>query len=218
MQVKELIFLLVAAISTAEIAASEKPPVPQCSKVVSKAIGPKNGIPANGAFVQATKDSNFLIKPGECLVSPNRAFALVAQSDGEFVLYRSSNPTAGNHIWAAGTTGNENAGVILQNDGKFVIYKKDGIVASGATGGNGTPSTMLFQRPENSSGVGSYYLTIQDDGNAVIYRGTPKAHYSCIWSVYTGSPCTKGQQSAGQCKWVCNYDSAVGQQCQNICR
>lgn len=194
------------------------PPIASCNEEIGETISVGQGIPAPATYVQARSTSNFFLKHGQCLVSPNRAFAAVMQADGEFVVYRTANPVAGKHIWAASTVGNPGAGLLVKQDGNIAIYTADGIDIDINGIPSGDEEKVKFQSNPGTRPFSDYYLAMQDDGNVVLYKGTPQAHQGCIWSVYTGSPCNKSPQPVQQCKWVCTYDPSVGQQCQTICR
>ncbi len=62
------------------------------------------------------------------------------QEDGNFVLYSTTAPSAGNHLWASNTGGNGNSGAYLaiQNDGNLVVYDHSGATAlwNSNTGGH----------------------------------------------------------------------------------
>lgn len=83
---------------------------------------------------------------GQSLVSPNRAYQLVVQGDGNLVAYGPSGA-----IWASGTRGS-NARLVLQGDGNCVMYADQGVLF--ATG---------------AARSGSNQLVMQDDGNVVLY-------------------------------------------------
>jgi len=97
--------------------------------------------------------------PGEGLVSQNGRFDLVHQHDGNVVLYRRD----GTPLWASQTSGQITVDLVLHPDGNLVLYGPEGraVWASGSAGTN----------PD---------LSLQDDGNAVLYSdGVP------IWATNT---------------------------------
>ncbi len=83
------------------------------------------------------------------LDSPNGEYTVRMQSDGNFVLYR----TSGGTIWRTGTAGNANAYIVMQADGNLVLY---------TAGGTPICATNTSNRP-------GAYLRMQDDGNLVLY-------------------------------------------------
>jgi len=110
--------------------------------------------------VFATLPSGARLFDGQSLVSDNGRFSLDMQADGNLVLYG-----AGLVLWDSGTVHDAPDYAILQGDGNFVIYK--GL------------------RPLWSSGTdqatrGLYTLTVQDDGNVVLYSPADKP----LWNTY----------------------------------
>jgi hypothetical protein len=89
--------------------------------------------------------------PGQWLMSTNRRYRLVYQTDGNLVLY---DDVAGSHVWSSGTPGMTPGLAILQTDGNFVLYNAEG-AAYFAT---------------RTTAVTNAYLVVQTDGNLVIYR------------------------------------------------
>ena len=93
--------------------------------------------------------------PGFQLVSPNGAYTLLMQTDGNLVVYdRSNHPT-----WATVTDGEPIKYLILQEDGNLVLYKTDGGAAW---------ETQTYPQPYASHQHVSH-LEMQDDGLLVLY-------------------------------------------------
>ncbi|MFI6254344.1 C40 family peptidase [Streptomyces sp. NPDC051016] len=101
---------------------------------------------------------------GAWIQSPNGAYKLSMQSDGNLVLYGPNGP-----LWATYTSGS-NARLANQNDGNLVIYRGDGSVA--------------WASRSHASGGGT--LVMQNDGNAVAYGASGP-----FWSTYTGGGVNK---------------------------
>ncbi|MEO7062092.1 MAG: hypothetical protein ABI083_20435 [Lapillicoccus sp.] len=93
----------------------------------------------------------------EQLVSPNRQYRSLMQSDGNVVV---SGPTGA--IWSTGTTGSSTR-LVMQGDGNLVLYAGSVVLFSTGTFGS---------RP---------YAMMQDDGNLVLY-----ASDRLQWSSKTG--------------------------------
>jgi len=102
------------------------------------------------------------LQQGQMLASPNKQYAAMLQTDGNFVIYNSTNQP----LWADG--GNNVFGstfVLLQTDGNLVHYLW-----------NNHPlwSTATQNR-------GAKFLTMQDDGNLVLYNAQNQA----LWASNT---------------------------------
>jgi hypothetical protein len=95
------------------------------------------------------------------LLSPSGQFELIMQSDGNLVRY---NLYDGHERLATSTEGNQGDVAVFQTDGNFVVYSSSG--------------QPLWNSPTYTySG-----LTLQDDGNAVIYQGS-----SPLWATDTAN-------------------------------
>jgi serine protease len=98
---------------------------------------------------------------GQQLTSPNGIYTLVLQNfDGNLVLYKNGTKA----LWAFGARAD--SWVTAQTDGNFVAYKSEG----GAVW-----STNTF-------GKGASTMTLQDDGNLVLYRNSD---HGVIWATNT---------------------------------
>jgi len=106
--------------------------------------------------------SNDVIFPGQVLQSADGYYRLVAQNDGNLVLY---TPTR--NIWSSNTFMKKFNKLILQGDGNFVAY--DGLWFP--TWNSGTFSS------------GAKKLVLQDDGNVVLYNKNMQP----VWSSGTHS-------------------------------
>jgi hypothetical protein len=92
-----------------------------------------------------------ILHPDEPLSSGNGQYRFVYQSDGNLVLYRSSDGAA---LWASGTHGRPVGACIMQGDGNLVVYDATAAPAW-ASGTSQDPGSRLV---------------VQDDGNVVIYQ------------------------------------------------
>ena len=116
---------------------------------------------------QVTTDASRLqageiLLDGSALVSASGRYRLALQSDGNFVLYWESQP-----IWNSGTRGDAPDHLIMQNDGNLVLYQGLQVLWSSKSGGG-----------VRSNG---YYLSLQNDGDAIIYSPANKP----IWTTNT---------------------------------
>lgn len=100
---------------------------------------------------------------GQELKSPNGAYTLTLQQDGNLVLSE-----GGKAVWATGTNGSGAARADLQEDGNFVLYKggKEPVWASDTSGNSGVR------------------LKVQDDRNVVLYSGDNRP----LWASNTVAP------------------------------
>jgi hypothetical protein len=92
------------------------------------------------------------LKPGQAVYSASRNHQLLMQGDGNLVLYNTTNGAA---VWNSRTYGNAGAYAVFQNDGNFVVYSANGAV-------------LWYSATYGQSG--SQHLSVQDDGNMVIYQ------------------------------------------------
>ncbi|HTS37303.1 MAG TPA: hypothetical protein VMH04_16620 [Candidatus Solibacter sp.] len=103
---------------------------------------------------------NESLLPGEYLLSDERQYMLILQTDGNLVLY----PQNGSAMWSTHTENRRSARCTMQADGNLVIYD-------------------VFDHPvwsSNTCGHGGAYLVLQDDGNLVMYsQGAAK------WATHT---------------------------------
>ncbi len=112
--------------------------------------------PPSGCGVLGTGQT---LAPDTALTSCDGRFSLVAQSDGNLVLYQ----TGVGPLWWTGTNGNGPVSLAVQGDGNLVLY---------ANGGAPIWYTWTFGA--------SAALAMQDDGNLVLYHGQ-----RAVWSSQT---------------------------------
>jgi len=87
------------------------------------------------------------LQPGDSLTSPNGAYTVTLQNDGNLVL-----AARGNSVWSTGTNGQNVVRAEVQNDGNFVLY---------------TPDKPVWAT--NTKGKKGVRLVLQDDRNLVLY-------------------------------------------------
>jgi hypothetical protein len=116
---------------------------------------------------------------------------LVMQDDGNLVLY-DKNRTV---IWHSNTSGNANAYLKIQADGNLVVYSStDAALWHTSTGkhpdftlnlfDNIKPGATIHQKQSLVTADGVYHLTLQDDGNLVVYSyktGQRVATWASAW-------------------------------------
>ena len=124
-----------------------------------------------------------LLKPNEYLtsnkylVSDNKAFFLIMQSDGNLVVYKGSGPSDNKGaLWSSGTSGKGESFAIMQSDGNFVVYK-----------GSAPAPPQMPTWNSKTSGKGESFAIMQDDGNFVVYKGSgPSDNKGALWNSKTG--------------------------------
>ena len=97
-----------------------------------------------------------MLKPGEFLTSPDRAYQLLLQTDGNLVLYK-----GGRAQWSSGTHGKSNVRLYAQKDGNVVLY-------SGTRPIWQTKSAVRANNDPNR--VFESTFVVQNDGNVVVYQ------------------------------------------------
>ncbi|MEH2420181.1 MAG: hypothetical protein V7K48_04335 [Nostoc sp.] len=90
--------------------------------------------------------------PNQYLISPNRRYRALQQSDGKFVLYDNRTP-----LWTSNTFNKKVSYTYMQSDCNLVNYTYNG--------------TALWASSTNGKGYNNCRLQVQDDGNLVIYTG-----------------------------------------------
>jgi hypothetical protein len=106
--------------------------------------------------------------------------AFKIQNDGNLVAYAAG----GVPVWASGThgKGNKSSVLVMQDDGNLVIYKDgDNPIWSSGTRNVYTQDELekiivkngesLRVNDKRTSTNGKYYVTLQSDGNVVLYKG-----------------------------------------------
>jgi hypothetical protein len=118
-------------------------------------------LPANGLLWPA-------IGEDDRLTSTDGRFVAAMQTDGNFVIYRTSTWTA---LWATSQCGQTNfvdLHAVLQSDANFVLYPSSGSPARWATSwAQNQPACISNQQTNFGAGA---YMVMQNDGNLVIYR------------------------------------------------
>ena len=112
-----------------------------------------------------------VLSSGACLVSPDKDYELVMQTDGNLVLYYQSQADP---LWDSATDGNPGAYAVLQTDGNFVVYAK--------AGGNGASALWATTTPGEAPVAN---LVLQTDGNLVLYGTNPGGAPFAAWSTAT---------------------------------
>jgi hypothetical protein len=116
------------------------------------------GSPAHAAMPVTTITGGTEMYAGWQASSPNQAYRLTMQTDGNLVLYRQSDNNA---LWHTNTWGRPGAYAKFQTDGNLVVYSN--------------PNNALWHSVTWDSPGAT--LQLQDDGNLVIYRSNGSARW-----------------------------------------
>jgi hypothetical protein len=120
------------------------------------------------AAKKATLGLNQGLTQGQKLISSNKIWEAILQTDGNFVVYENGKKP----VWATDTSGHKPVFLILQGDGNLVLYKGTGTGDQGGAIWN-----------SRTQGHNSVFLIMQDDGNLVLYKGTgPVDQGGAIWN------------------------------------
>jgi hypothetical protein len=92
-----------------------------------------------------------LFNTNQAIISQDGRFRLVMQSDGNLVIYRTSD---GRALWGSNTAQSDVHRAVMQGDGNFVLYHV-----------NNAPAWA-----SNTAGAPGSFIVMQNDGNLVIYR------------------------------------------------
>jgi hypothetical protein len=119
------------------------------------------------------------LNAGEFLVSANRRYFAVLQTDGNFCVYRGSGPADNRGpLWCSmKTAAGGKFRAVMQSDGNFVVYPEGSSSALWAT--------------MSGAGGGQFVAIMQDDGNFVIYPGTSPSEATAVralWNSGTAQP------------------------------
>jgi hypothetical protein len=108
------------------------------------------------------------LKPGDAVLSNNKAAMLVFQTDANLVLYRVDAGGGTHAIWASNTNAAPGNVQFQKGDGNFVLYDVQG-------------HALWASNTVNRGHI----LRVQDDCNAVIYDEFGNA----VWAANSGSSC-----------------------------
>ena len=111
-----------------------------------------------------TIDTGRPIRATDDLISASGMYRLTMRPNGNLELDVVEN---GRYVWSSRTGGHPGAWAMLQRDGDLVVYDTDG--------------TVLMHTDSGGHADGTYSLTVQGDGNVVIF--TPGG--SPLWSSHT---------------------------------
>nr|WP_321396825.1 Vps62-related protein [uncultured Desulfobacter sp.] len=118
------------------------------------------------------------LQTNEYLVSENKLFFAIMQSDGNFCVYRGSGPSDNQGVlWAANKCSETKSDffAIVQNDGNFCVYK-----GTGPSDNHG-----IWWDTHEIADKGDFFGIIQNDGNFCIYKGSgPSDNHGVLWDTH----------------------------------
>jgi pimeloyl-ACP methyl ester carboxylesterase len=117
--------------------------------------GATGGNPGGGT-PSSTLSAGERLYADQRVVSPNGAYMLLYQNDGNLVFYGPSGP-----LWASDTIGQPPGFATMQGDGNLVVYRADG-VPIWATDTSGMPGAELRVQDDG-------YLVLYDAGNTPMW-------------------------------------------------
>ena len=132
---------------------------------------PRIRIPGSTTMPQGCFTTNTVFNKGQRYYSADNRYCLTLQDDGNLVIYKF--PSAGKYkaVWSTGTNGVAIKSCVFQDDGNLVLYDYAGKARWAANSGSVEKSGLLKGDTFYPSGPNSHWLTLQNDGNLVIYVG-----------------------------------------------
>jgi hypothetical protein len=127
---------------------------------------------ANGCSRPSFLPLNTPLNVGDTLVSNNRKFYTVMQSDGNLCVYAGDPDHQGAYQWGSQATGSGGQFfTIVQGDGNLCTYY----------GSLSQQGAYLWGSQATADG-GQFFLIMQDDGNLCVYKGTgPNDWGAWVW-------------------------------------
>lgn len=142
---------------------------------------------------------NQALPAGSSFATCNNLFALSLTGDGRLVLNELGPPATAHQLWSPNASGGLLAN--MQGDGNFVVYDYDGKVVW----------------PSNTNNHPGAWLSVQDDGNLVIYQdGCTGANHSCWASNTMQTPPVCGTTHCKLGQW-CGRNGQCCSACSIVC-
>ena len=140
---------------------------------------PKIKIP--GSLPQGAFKTNTNFTKGQRYYSADNRYCLIFQEDGNLVIYKFASARKYSAIWNTGTSGVAMKSCVFQEDGNLVLYDYAGKARWAANGGQvdsgGGKGDKFYP-----IGPDSHWMTLQNDGNLVIYSGKYRTTNTARWS------------------------------------
>jgi hypothetical protein len=122
---------------------------------------------------------------GKNYYSQDNRYFFSFQEDGNFVIYKLLGNNKQKAIWKTGTNGIAMKSCVFQEDGNLVLYDYAGKARWAANGGSTEKGGFGKGDKFFATGPNSHWLTLQNDGNLVIYYGAYPSTASHRW--FSGS-------------------------------
>lgn len=141
-------------------------------KITAQTSPPPIRVPGGEkALPQGVFKTNTSFVKGQRYYSADNRYCLKFQEDGNLVIYKFASASKYSAIWSSKTNGIAIKSCIFQEDGNLVMYDYAGKPRWGANGGyvdkGGSGKGDNFY----PTGPDSHWITMQNDGNLVIYVG-----------------------------------------------
>ena len=167
---KKIILAAILFVTAAQCFAQSPPPIK---------------VPGSTTMKQGCFKTNTSFTKGQRYYSEDNRYCLIFQEDGNLVIYKFASARKYSPVWNSKTNGIAMKSCIFQEDGNLVLYDYAGKARWAANGGSvdkgGSGSGDKFY----PTGPESHWLTLQNDGNLVIYVGKYRNANNPRWS--TGS-------------------------------
>ena len=136
-----------------------------------------------------TLQSGQKLTPGQKLQSPDGAWELVYQTDGNLALYN-----RGSYVWDANAGGNPPGEAVMQTDGHFVLYRPGGVYYWG-TGVYGFNDGRLVL-------ANGGQLAVIRGANTVVWQGLLSTMFSVLPAEGAARACADSSLGAGASVFV----------------
>ena len=142
-------------------------------------------VPGSTTMKQGCFKTNTSFTKGQRYYSEDNRYCLVFQEDGNLVIYKFASARKYSPVWNSKTNGIAMKSCIFQEDGNLVLYDYAGKPRWAANGGSVDKDGSGKGDKFYAVGPDTHWLTLQNDGNLVIYVGKYRNANSPRWS--TGS-------------------------------
>jgi hypothetical protein len=118
------------------------------------------------------------IETGQLILSPSHNYSMSLQPGCQLKIFEGSDETVRSEIWSSNSA--------VENQGCFLRLENDGNLAVHRLGEGGQDDVVWQTGPDRYTPSGSHFLVLQDNGDLVVYAGTPAQVRGKMWSVSSG--------------------------------